>query len=120
MEILYKPHFALDVYIGNGADREMESAGKNDYRCEEKFAALVADIRSHEKLEGDKVREYWRSKKRGGTPLYKSIWAVEHTDIHFMDSRESLEGCVTDGEFTNEETVWYMGKSSAKLGSQTV
>jgi len=37
---------------------------------------------------------------------------VEQTDIHFMDSREYLEGCVTDGEFMNEERILYMGKSS--------
>ena len=117
MEVLYKAHFALDVYIVNGAGRAMESAGKIGYSCEKRFAALKADIRLHEELEANKVREYWKTRKGGGTPVYKSVFDVEQTDIHFLDSREYLEKCDTDGEFTDEEftdeeRIWYMGKSS--------
>jgi len=112
MEVLFKPHFALDVYIANGAGRAMESAGKTGYSYAKLFAALRADILSHEKLEIEKVREYWKTRRSGGTPLYKSIWDMEHTDIHFMDSREYLENWDTDGEFTDEERIRYMGKSS--------
>jgi len=112
MEVLYKPHFALDVYIVNGAGRAMESAGKIGYSCEKRFAALQADIRVHEELEADKVRECWKARKRGGTPFYKSVFDVGRTDIHFLDSREYLEDWITDGEFTDEERIWYMGKRS--------
>jgi len=37
---------------------------------------------------------------------------VQCTDIHFLDSREYLEDWDTDGEFTDEERIWYLGKSS--------
>jgi len=110
MEVLYKAHFALDVYIVNGAGRALESAGKMRYSCEKRFAALKADIRLDEGLEAYKVREYWKSRKGGGTPFYKSVFDVEQTDIHFLDSQEYLEKWDTGGEFTDEERIWYMGK----------
>ena len=112
MEVRYKPNFALDVYIVNGAGRAMESAGKIGYSCEKRFAALQADIRVHEELEAEKVREYLKARKRGATPFYKSVFDVGRTDIHFLDSREYLENWDTDGEFTDEERIWYMGESS--------
>jgi hypothetical protein len=113
MEVLYKPHFANNVLIVNGAGRSAESAGATGNSCVKRFARLKSDIQNDMNTVLELVTTYWTTKKGGGTPLFKTVTKAESTRIQFIDSREYLKGHATEGEFTDDERGLYMGKSKA-------